>query len=181
MRRPIALVGFMGAGKTTVGKALAGELDRRFVDLDAEVSRRTSLSIPAIFADRGEKAFRKIEAEALLDVVADPDTVIGCGGGVVTTAGGRRALSKALVVYLAMDEGALLSRLAKTRGRPLLEGLEGETLAARVHELLSKRRPLYAQVADVAVDAARPTSEVVKRIKREMLALGYDDRDRARS
>lgn len=181
MRRPIALVGFMGAGKTTVGKALACELDRRFVDLDAEVSRRTNLSIPAMFAERGEKAFRKFEADALRDIVADPDTVIGCGGGVVTTAGGRRALSKALVVYLAMDERALLSRLAKTRGRPLLENLEGEALAARVHELLSKRRPLYAQVADIAVDAARPAGEVVKRIKREMLALGHDDRDRARS
>lgn len=181
MRRPIALVGFMGAGKTTVGKALARELDRRFVDLDAEVSRRTNLSVPAIFDERGERAFRKIEADALAEVVADLDTVIGCGGGVVTTAGGRRALSKALVVYLAMDESALVSRLAKTRGRPLLEGLEGDALAARVHKLLAKRRPLYAQVADIAVDAARPTAEVVKRINREMLALGYDDRDRARS
>lgn len=167
--RSIALVGFMGVGKTTVGRELARELGREFVDLDAEVSRRTQLSTAEIFEREGEKGFRRRETEALKDAVADPrGLVIGCGGGVVTTQAGRRALKRALVVYLAAEEHTLVRRLSGSSKRPLLAGLDAQGREARIHELLIARRPLYAQAADFAVDAMRPNKEVVHRIIREL-------------
>lgn len=178
VRRPIALVGFMGTGKTTVGRALARELGLAFVDLDAEVSRRTGLSIARLFEQEGEAAFRCMEVEALEDLVAGAPAVIGCGGGIVTGERGRAALGHAFVVYLAADEQALLDRLSRAEGkRPLLAGLEGAALARRVHELLVERRPLYAEVADLAVDSAKPTAEVVRSILRGLEAHEHDHQD----
>lgn len=164
----------MGSGKTTVGRALARELGWAFVDVDSEVSRKTGMSIPDIFSTEGEQAFRRIEVEALRELVAKPSTVIACGGGIVTSERGCAALTRAFVVYLAAAEKVLFARLERSKRRPLLAGLEGHALKRRIHELLVDRRPLYAQVADIAVDAAKPTAQVVRRIVREMAAHGYD-------
>lgn len=177
-QRPVALVGFMGTGKTTVGRALARELGWAFVDVDSEISRRTGLSIPEVFSQHGEAAFRRMEVDALEELLGKPGSVIGCGGGIVTAARGRAALARAFVVYLAADEQALVARLERAPDkRPLVAGLEGAALAERVHELLVERRPLYAEVADIAVDSAQPTGQVIRRILRGMRAHGYDDTD----
>jgi shikimate kinase len=176
LNRPIALVGFMGAGKSLVGRKLAEATKRAYADLDEEVARQAGVGIAELFSREGEGAFRKREIAALRELLhSRRDLVISCGGGVVTTERGRKALRGALVVYLAVSEERLARRLERSSGRPLLEGYEGEARVARIHELLALRRPMYAKVADIAVDAGRPPDEVVRRIMRELEAHEHDD------
>jgi shikimate kinase len=173
--RPIALVGFMGAGKSLVGKELAEALGRPYADLDEEVARRVGMTVPELFEREGESAFRRREVAALVALMRErPDVVISCGGGIVTTSKGRKALSRAIVVYMAVSEERVAKRLEGVSGRPLLEGYEGDARRARIHELLAARRPLYAEVADLAVDGGRPAGEVTRRIQRELEAYGRD-------
>lgn len=175
MKRAIALVGFMGAGKSTIGEGLARRLGRRFVDLDEEIVARADESVAEIFENKGEKGFRRLEAETLAETIAGGDApVIACGGGVVTTAAGRKALRQAIVVYLAVEENVLTGRLAGQTSRPLLAGYGEDKLAGRVHQLLAARRPLYARVADLAVDAGRPPAETIRRIERLLVGQGVE-------
>ena len=112
------LIGMPGCGKSTVGAALAKRLDKRFVDLDAEIERRTGHNIPDIFAEEGEEAFRRYEAEVLAEVAKGNSQVIACGGGVVKNPANSRALRQNGPVLWVRRP---LSRLA-TRGRPSQRG-----------------------------------------------------------
>ncbi|QIN83031.1 shikimate kinase [Rubrobacter tropicus] len=158
----VAIVGYMGSGKTTVGRLLARNTGRAFVDLDAEVSRRAGVSIPGIFAEHGEERFRDIEREALLEALArEENCVVSCGGGAVLRPENRAALRGTPTVFLREDIDVLYAR---TRGanRPLRGGSR-EDFARRYAE----RLPLYQEVADVEVDAdGRSAAAVVEEVER---------------
>lgn len=170
-RRPaalpnLALVGFMASGKTAVGRSLAERLGWRFVDLDEVIEDRAGRSIPDLFAEQGEPAFRALERRALADVAKQSGQVIACGGGAVIDADNRRVLNdRCAVFWLWAPLSLCLERSAGSR-RPLLAGVDG---AARPRELLTERHPLYAAVADLVLGVeGRPAEGLAERIADEV-------------
>jgi len=146
----IFLVGFMGAGKSTVAELLAHRLGRPCIDLDDEIVRAAGRSVSEIFNEDGEDAFRSMETEALLGLDARPSSVVACGGGIVVRTENRAALRRmGTVVYLQVTAGEALARVGDAGTRPLLAGASG-TLAAT--SLLAARESLYRSVADMTVD-----------------------------
>ena len=144
--KPVVLVGPMGVGKTTVGKKLAKRLDLPFVDTDAVITKSHG-EISLIFAERGEAAFREIESDTLVPLLAEP-SVISTGGGAVLHERTREALAMATVVYLSTDGKHIASRL-RGGNRPLIKN--GITDWRQIY---NSRQPLYEQVADITVDTS---------------------------
>ena len=145
----ITLTGFMGSGKTTVGKVLADFLGCPFYDLDDLVVKKAGKTIPEIFAQDGEPAFRQLEARLLRQTVekyGENTAVLSLGGGAVTTPASATLLNeKTVCIYLRATLETLLQRLeGQTAGRPLAD----DALAAR----LAEREPLYDKTAHVIVD-----------------------------
>ncbi len=162
--RTVWLVGMMGAGKSTVGPALARRLDLPFVDLDAEIERASGRSIPEIFEAQGEDAFRALEVEAL-ERVAGTERVVALGGGALTQPGVRERVAAAgTLVYLRAAPETLLERIGDPEGRPLLAGLGRLEILERISALLAEREPAYLGAA-FTVDTDRSSvGEVVERI-----------------
>lgn len=145
----ITLTGFMGSGKTTVGKVLADFLGCPFMDLDDLVVKKAGKSIPDIFAQDGEPAFRELEAQVLRKTVAkyaESAAVLALGGGAVLAPASAALLrEKTVCIYLRATLDTLLARLAgETAGRPLADA----TLADR----LASREPIYEETAHVIID-----------------------------
>lgn len=161
----MAIVGYMGSGKTTVGRLLARRTGRDFVDLDADIARKAGRTIPEIFAEGGEGSFRDLEHSALLSALDRPDpAVISCGGGAIVRPENRASLSVIPTVFLTEPIDVLYAR---TRGpdRPL-KGGSREDFARRYAE----RLPLYREVADVEVRAdGRPAAAVAEEVERWLL------------
>jgi shikimate kinase len=149
--RHVVLVGAMGVGKTTVGRRLARELQRPFADADEQLELRAGRTIPAIFRDDGEQAFRRLESEVLVDLLGGPlPLVVAAGGGVVTRPENRALLGRrAFVVWLRASPGFLAARADPTH-RPLLAGDPDPTVT--LERLIAARTPLYDEVADATVD-----------------------------
>jgi 3-dehydroquinate synthetase/shikimate kinase len=147
--RHIALVGFMGAGKTTIGREVARLTARPFVDLDEEIGRRHG-PVPRIFAEQGEPEFRRYESEELARALASPvPSVLALGGGAIVAHGNRELLTEhgVFVAWLDVDVEEAWKR-TRGGGRPLAE--DHETF----HGLYARRRPIYEELADVrATDA----------------------------
>ncbi len=158
----VCLTGFMGAGKSSVGAIVAERLGTRFIDLDREIEAREHAQVPEIFTARGEDGFRVAESEALAEVLAGPDAVIACGGGVVLRDANRAAMRRAVtVVYLAVSAKEALARIGDTSGRPLLAG-DAQALA---QQILGARLSLYRACADVIVDTdGRTVDEVADEV-----------------
>jgi shikimate kinase len=147
--RHLVLVGLMGAGKSTVGRACAQRLTRDFVDTDDVVERLAQMSVPELFDTAGEQAFRALEREAVVDVCSSPaPLVIGCGGGTVVDPDNRATLAAhGFVVWLQAGVDALAERVDGGRDRPLLRGDSRGALT----RLLALREGAYEAVADVAI------------------------------
>lgn len=155
----ILLIGFMGAGKSRVGAALAVKLGRSFVDLDREIERIAGRTVSEIFTRDGEDGFREIEHAALESLVERPDCVVACGGGIVLR-DENRALLKRLgrVAYLAVSAEEALARIGDTAGRPLLAG----DAARLAPSILAARLSLYRAVAEITIDTnGRGVDEVL--------------------
>lgn len=148
----VALVGLMGSGKTTVGRRAAKLLGRPFVDADEAFIPRFGRTVGQVFAEDGEPAFRRMEAELLTELldVATP-IVVGCGGGVVTTEGNRARLRRpdVHVVWLRATPAFLASRLRRKPDRPLVAEGDPRAVLERLH---AERAPWYAEVADDVLD-----------------------------
>jgi shikimate kinase len=163
MSRPrhLVLIGLMGAGKTTVGRACAADLGRGFVDTDEVIGTQTGQSIPDLFATLGEAGFRAAECAAIVDVVAAPEPlVIACGGGAMVDAENRRVVRDEFVVWLTADPAVLAARATAQTDveRPLLQGGDpGVTL----RRLADQRADAYAAAADVSVSSDGPVEAVV--------------------
>lgn len=145
----IFLVGLPGAGKSTVGRYLAAELDATFYDLDEEIALRAGADIPWIFDVEGEAGFRDRETAVVKDLAALDNVVIATGGGVVLREDNRRIMSHAsTVVYLSASLSTLVSRTSGKTKRPLLAGKDVNQV---LKDLMRVREPLYEQIADLTV------------------------------
>jgi len=160
MKTSIALIGFMGAGKTVVGEALAQKLGKEFIELDALIEQRAGKTIPEIFRQDGEIAFREREIEAVKEVSGKKNAVIACGGGVVLNQINIDRLRKeSLIVYLKASPGVILRRTAKDENeRPLLKAADR---ASEIRRLLQFRKPFYERAADITIDTSRLDVESV--------------------
>ncbi len=138
----VSLIGMPGSGKSTLGKALAARLGKRFVDLDVAIEQRAGMAIPDIFAQQGEAAFRRREAATLADISKEPGQVIACGGGVIKTPGNNRRLRQ---------NGPVLW-VQRPLGRLAMEGRPLSTDRARLRAMAAERAPLYDAMADATVD-----------------------------
>ena len=143
----IILIGYMGAGKTTVGKALAKELGIIFYDLDWYIENRMRKSIAQIFAERGEEGFRKIEYNMLHEVAEFENVIISCGGGTPCFFDNMDYLNQqGQVVYPKADPEVLYKHLVMSKNdRPLLRGKSPEQLITFIREQLEKREPYYTK------------------------------------
>ncbi len=160
LKRPsgnIFLVGMMGAGKTTIGKLLARQMGKTFVDSDEEIQRRTGVTIPHIFDVEGEQGFRQREAVVIQEMVKHDNLVLATGGGVVLNADNRAELSRnGIVVYLKGTVPDLWQRMRHDRNRPLLRTPDPQ---ARLKELYDFRDPLYSAIADLVVHSGKQSAQ----------------------
>jgi shikimate kinase len=143
----IILIGYMGAGKTTVGKALSKELGIIFYDLDWYIESRMRKTVSQIFAERGEEGFRKIEYNLLHEVAEFEDIIISCGGGTPCFFDNMDYLNQqGQVVYLKADPEVLYKHLMMAKvERPLIKGKSHDELLAFIREQLEKREPFYSK------------------------------------
>lgn len=155
----IFLVGLMGSGKTTIGRALAKKLNLRFVDADHEIEVRTGATIPLIFEIEGEASFRQREADVIRDLSAQQGIVLATGGGAVLNEQSRQYLhERGTVIYLRASVNSILQRTGHDRNRPLLQTADPR---ARIEELARQRAPLYQEVAHITIETGRPNVQSV--------------------
>jgi shikimate kinase len=158
----LVLVGFMGSGKTSVGRELARKLRAAFVDVDERIERGAGKPIPDIFTEEGEPAFREREKAALREALSVPGRVVATGGGAFLDEGNRAMLSSyAPVVFLEARAETLLARLPANSDRPLLRG---EDRGQVVRDLLARRLPGYRKADHTVVTDGLTVGEVADRV-----------------
>jgi shikimate kinase len=163
----IVLIGFMGSGKSSVGRELAARTGLPRYDTDEMISARYGLPITEIFAHHGEEAFRAAETEALGQVPASP-AILVTGGGIVLRPENVRLLREfGLLVNLAADEETLFSRATRRKTRPLLRTTDPR---ATLSAMLQVREPLYAAAADMTIDTSKLRHEEVAEAILERIA-----------
>lgn len=162
-RRNIIIMGFMGTGKTTVGKQLAARLGLTFVDMDHMIEERAAKPISRIFAEEGEPAFRRMERALVQELCGREGLVVGCGGGVVLNPDNIADYARTgLVVCLTATAEVIYKRTAQERHRPLLEE---QDRFQRIVDLLEKRRALYAAVPNPIDTTTLTPEQIVARIE----------------
>lgn len=161
------LVGLMGAGKTTIGRALAKATDKCFFDSDHEIEARTGVRIPTIFDIEGETGFRAREAEVIAELAAMRDIVLATGGGVILNPVNRECLKRhGVVIYLRASVNDLYLRTCHDKNRPLLQTADPK---AKLQELYEIRDPLYREVADMVVDTSRQSvQQLLSRLLKDL-------------
>src|SRR5437764_5026175 len=149
-RRSLVLVGMMGAGKSSIGRRLAARLDLAFVDADLEIEKAAGMSIPDIFATRGEGEFRAGEARVILRLLEGGPQVLATGGGAFLNADTRAAIaSKGISIWLKAEFDVLMKRIKRRHDRPLLKT---DDPGATLRKLMQERDPIYA-LADLTVQS----------------------------
>src|SRR5262245_20277772 len=157
--RSIVLIGMMGAGKSSVGGCLHRRTGLALHDTDEIIAANFQMSIPEIFAKHGEKKFRETETEALRRMRTEESTIIITGGGMVLRKENVEILKRhAVVVWLDGDEETLFARASQKQNRPLLQTKNPRKTFSQI---LTARRPLYANIADIRVDTSVLTDEEV--------------------
>jgi len=147
----IYLIGFMGAGKSTVAPKLAEKLNMDWVDIDDIVEERARFSVAEIFDYYGELRFRELEKEVLKEVSEDPPVVVSVGGGApMDNENWSRMSSTGIIIYLEVGPEEAYSRIGSDGSRPLLANLGEDECRAKIKQLLLKRHPVYQQ-ADIQV------------------------------
>jgi len=164
MMKNIVLIGFMGSGKTTVGKSLEEKTDMVFVDTDELIEAYEGCKVSEIFADKGEAYFRRLEKETLKNLLESTDNkVISTGGGIVTNQENIPLLKQlGKVFYLRIKPETVVERLEGDKTRPLLIG---EDKLVKVEQLMTDRKELYEMAADKTIDTdGLSVSEIVGKI-----------------
>ena len=156
----ISLTGFMGCGKSSVGRKLSELLCCPFMDLDAEIEARCGCTVAEIFAERGEAEFRMLEKETLKDILETGGIILALGGGAVMTPECEEMVhGKTVCVYLRTSVDELVTRLSgESAGRPLLNTTD---LRTRILDLMSKRTSTYERVAHIVIDTDGKTIDQV--------------------
>ena len=150
MSNNIFLIGLMGAGKTTIGRALAKKLNRPFFDSDHEIEARTGASVSTIFEIEGETSFRKREAETIRELGSQAGIILATGGGAVLHPETRAFLKETpSVIYLHASISHLLQRTERDKSRPLLQTADPRK---KLEELFLQRDPFYREVADLVIE-----------------------------
>ena len=156
--RPIVLVGMMGSGKSTVGMRLASRLGLRFIDADSEIEIAADMSIPDIFASRGEAEFRAGERRVIARLLGQGAQVLATGGGAFMSGDTRDRIARTgISVWLKADPDTLMRRVRKRSNRPLLQTADPDGTLRR---LLTEREPVYA-LADIVVQSREEPHDIV--------------------
>ncbi len=159
----LVLTGFMGTGKTTVGRAVAARLGRPFVDMDEVIAQRAGMGIAAIFARQGEPAFRAMEAELVRELAGQRGLVIATGGGALVETANRETLCRTgLVICLTASVDTILARVGAGEERPLLA--DAADPRARITALLARRAAAYAEIPYTVDTTNRSLSQVVEAV-----------------
>jgi shikimate kinase len=172
MKTNIALIGYMGTGKTAAGKVLSEKTGKKFLELDWIIEEQAEMTIPAIFKKNGEIGFRELEIAATKSVAGDTDAVIACGGGIVLNKiNTDRLRVNGVTVYLTAEPEVILKRVSAEKGqRPLLEV---QDQLKTIKEMLEFRSPFYERAADITIDTSKLTvNEVASEITRKLKKLG---------
>ncbi|MFZ2527263.1 MAG: shikimate kinase [Rhodococcus sp. (in: high G+C Gram-positive bacteria)] len=168
MRPRAVLIGPPGAGKSTIGRRLAVALDLPLLDTDVEIERTTGRTIPDIFVQDGEPAFREIEERVVADALVQQGGIVSLGGGAILSDRTRSLLSGHTVIYLEISVAEGLRRTGTGAGRPLLAG---DDPAKKYRDLMRRRRPLYRQAATIRVRTdGRSPGRVVQYLLRKLEA-----------
>jgi len=168
------LVGFMGVGKSAIGRRVARELGYKFLDSDDCIEKRVGKKIPAIFASEGEARFRAYEREFIESGHPEAGCVVSCGGGLVVQEGMQALLkSKGVVICLFASVDSIIERTSRNNNRPLLNV---ENPEARIRELLAEREPIYMDSGACITTDGRTIPEVVKHMLRTYRACAKRDR-----
>lgn len=166
----VILLGCMGSGKSSIGKSLAQKLNCPFTDLDSAIEESTEQTVPLIFEEQGEDAFREIESSALHTILFEREGILATGGGTPCFYDNMLLMKESgLTIYLEASPDVLVNRILsdKLNSRPLLEGLEEDELLKSISNLIEKRSPFYQQ-ASLIVNAAAPIDELVDYIIKEI-------------
>ena len=167
LRKPIVLIGLMGAGKSTIGRRLAKVVGRQFSDSDEEIEHAAACSISDIFALHGEQIFRDLEQRVIGRLLETPELVLATGGGAWMQPEIRRQMQdKALTVWLKADLETLVERVERRDHRPLLQEGDKRQILQR---LMDERYPVYGQ-ADITVHSADGPHEGVVQSTIEAIA-----------
>ena len=162
----IVLIGFMGSGKTTVGKLLANELGAGFIDIDEKIVEQEGKTINEIFETQGEPAFRELETQYLEKLLTKKNKVISTGGGIILKEENVSLMKRiGTIIFLHSDEEQLIRHLEGDQNRPLLKA---DDYRARVKELLSQRESKYLNAADMIIQT---TGNSIEKIVTEILTL----------
>ncbi len=161
----IFLCGFMGTGKTSVGKVLAKKLNLEFIDMDKIIEEREKMSIPEIFKIKGEPYFRNLEKELVKELVKKENVVVACGGGVVCNQENLEILqNNTTLILLEADPSEIYNRTKSFTHRPLLNVPDPQK---RIKELLEKRAPFYQKVK-IKVDT---THKSIQEVAEEIIKI----------
>jgi shikimate kinase len=154
MKTSIALIGFMGTGKTAVGRLLAAKLDKEFIELDELIEKKAGKSVPEIFRRDGEIRFRELEIAAAKEIAGKRNAVIACGGGIVlNTINIFRLKKECVIVCLTASPAVILKRISDDKeGRPLLAVADRER---QIKELMQFRQPFYERSAEITINTSR--------------------------
>ena len=166
MKNNIILIGFMGCGKSSVGRRLAKRLSFQLLDTDERIEKKEKKKISTIFAENGEAHFRRLETETVKELLGHTEnTVISTGGGLpLREENGKLLQQLGFVVYLDVSKETVLKRLEKDTSRPLLQGPDKEK---KVAELLEFRKPIYEYTAHITVNTnQRSFEEIIDEIVR---------------
>lgn len=169
-RRNIFLIGFMGAGKSTVARELKREYGMHLIEMDEQIEAQERMTVSKIFAVHGEEYFRQLETDLLKGLQKKANTVVSCGGGVPMRSCNVEAMRRSgRIIYLSARPETIYERVRHSHNRPLLEG---NMNVAYITELMEKRLPKYLEAADITVST---DGCGVKDICKEILARCKDD------
>ena len=162
----IFLIGYMGCGKSTLGKPLAQKLGYRFIDMDSEIEKKQGLSISEIFNQYGESAFREMERDFLEGLDSEDNLVVSTGGGTPCFFENMQTMNRqGMTIYLRVNEGVLASRLMEGRQkRPLLAGKSREELEMFIKENISQREPFYSQAQHIIEGIGIQVNDIINAI-----------------
>ncbi|MCD7737026.1 MAG: shikimate kinase [Lachnospiraceae bacterium] len=163
MSRNIFLIGFMGAGKSTIARTLCDLYEMKLVEMDEQIEAQEGRSISRIFSESGEAYFRSLETELLEDLEQMTNMVVSCGGGAAMREENIAIMRKSgSVIYLSAEPETIYDRVKNAHTRPLLEG---HMDIAYIEELMAERHPKYQNAADFAVKTdGRNTGDICKEI-----------------
>ena len=157
----IFLCGFMGCGKSTVGRELAALMDKPFTDMDRCIEKKAGMSIPEIFAEKGEKTFRTMETSAVKELAAS-DEVVACGGGaMLKSENAEAAAAGGIVVYLDADFETCYKRISGDKNRPIVMANTKESLEG----IYNDRKALYTANSQISIKAEGTPAQIAERIR----------------